>query len=684
MRSRRALDGAAFPLAALLVTACFGLVAADDGAAESDRTDPPPTFTRQFEARHPAPNPIPKSPGTYNLQDWAAVIDATWGPSTLSTVDRRALFRDFWTTIDEEFACFQDLVVDWDAVYSNYIGEVTASISRGRFSAILDHSARRLKESHTTVYDQGVSNSAWAPGVPLLVVGGWGANGHFGAGLTPQADKNLLVYQAVASHPLGLEPGDVVLGYDGRPWADLYQELIEAELPMTGWWWGSSDSSYEHSFLIAGGLNWHLFDTIDVRKRDGGGISRLSTSMLDGAGMSLFATEQLPIAGVPMPNTVGNETVSWGVVAGTQVGYIYVTGWYGTAEQDFYDAVYDLMITQQTNGLIVDFRTNYGGNMFLSNQALELLFDTDVWTIGFAERCDPDDHHGMCPSPGSPPSVYVIHGNPATYYDQPIAVLIGPGALSSGDQVALRMKYHPEARLFGKSTATAFNAPSGVSVPPGWYGRFAPYDAYIHDQPEEYLTHDEFDPDCSIWLEAGDVARGRDTVVEAALDWILGTTTDSDGDSIEDPCDNCPDDVNTDQADADRDGVGDLCDCAPADADRYPGALEINDGVDNQCPGDSGHGVVDEVSGAAGFRNLADRDEFSWNAQLGTQTYEVARSSLRDFSGDCLLQTTAQSFWSDTEIPGEGGAFYYLVRPLTPLAGSWGTGLPSVERVVCP
>ena len=130
--------------------------------------------------------------------------------------------------------------------------------------------------------------------------------------------------------------------------------------------------------------------------------------------------------------------------------------------------------------------------------------------------------------------------------------------------------------------------------------------------------------------------------------------------------------------------MGDICDCAPADPHRYPGAAEINDGFDNQCPGEPGHGLADEASGSAGFHNRSDPNEFSWDAQLGAQTYEVARSSLRDFSADCLILTTAQTFWVDTEILGEGGIFYYLTRPLAPFVGSWGMVSLGTERVVCP
>jgi len=66
---------------------------------------------------------------------------------------------------------------------------------------------------------------------------------------------------------------------------------------------------------------------------------------------------------------------------------------------------------------------------------------------------------------------------------------------------------------------------------------------------------------------------------------------------------------NGDQAcctDSDGDGfsvayAGSDCgteDCNDSDADVHPGAVEICDGQDNQCPGDSGYGLTDEVCSA--------------------------------------------------------------------------------------
>jgi hypothetical protein len=122
-------------------------------------------------------------------------------------------------------------------------------------------------------------------------------------------------------------------------------------------------------------------------------------------------------------------------------------------------------------------------------------------------------------------------------------------------------------------------------------------------------------------------------------------------------------------------------DCDDGDATVYPGAPEINDGQDNQCPGSAGHGVVDEISGTALFHS---RRMFVWQGQQGATLYEAARSSHPTFPTGCLLQATPGTSWADNENPPAGGVFHYLVRALMPLAGSWGQDSAGNERVgVC-
>lgn len=491
----------------------------------------PDEFRNQFIPRVSPPHHVTKSPGLYSPNDWKDAIDSTWGPG-LPTDVQAERFDLFWNTIDDKYACFQDLDVNWDSIRNLYLSEINDSaVSRGRFAAMMNHATRVLKEGHTMARDSTVYFAQPAPGIPLMFVGGWGVNDHFGAALTALPDSSLLVYKTVAVHPLGLVPGDIILGYDGIPWKELYMELLKAELPTSGYWWGSSQSSYTHSWLMAAGMNWHLFDTIDVVKYDTGDTLHLATSALVGQDMSLFATEQMDMPGVPMPDFSLNELVSWGIIEGTQIGYIYCLGWFWeSAETDWFWAIASLM--SGTTGLIIDFRTNYGGNPAWARSGLELLFDRTVDEIGIDMRADPDDHFAMKPSTIIPSDWFKINGDSTSYYDKPIAVLTGPGCISMGDMAALLLAFHSRTKLFGKPTTASFNSPDGYTSGPDFFFRYARSETYLYSNPGHYLTHDEFPsaedfpwvPYQEVWLTPDGVAEGRDDVVEAAIAWITSTT----------------------------------------------------------------------------------------------------------------------------------------------------------------
>ncbi len=182
----------------------------------------------------------------------------------------------------------------------------------------------------------------------------------------------------------------------------------------------------------------------------------------------------------------------------------------------------------------------------------------------------------------------------------------------------------------------------------------------------------------------------------------------SDTDSHGDACDNCPNDDNEDQADVEGDGYGDACDncvnypnisqedldgdgsgppcdCDDSDDSKHPGADELNDGVDNDCVGEIGFGLIDEIAATTGYNDGADRDKFSWTAQAGATMYEVSRSDSADFGGGCDLYTTSDTYLIDTEDPATEEAFYYLVRAMAPFVGSWGADSQGSERVIsCP
>jgi hypothetical protein len=62
-------------------------------------------------------------------------------------------------------------------------------------------------------------------------------------------------------------------------------------------------------------------------------------------------------------------------------------------------------------------------------------------------------------------------------------------------------------------------------------------------------------------------------------------TSVCDDDGVPNSTDNCPCTPNPDQIDSDGDGDGDACDCDKDDPSVHPRALEVRDGIDNDCDG---------------------------------------------------------------------------------------------------
>jgi len=538
--------------------------------------DAPPELSAQFAPLHPAPYPVQLQPGSYLDQDWAAMIDSVWGPG-LSYSQHISIWQYMWDDVDTSFASFWGLDPGiWDTVWNRYWPEIQDTVSKGRLASIIQRAHLPLKEMHANMFDQDVFSTAPEPGVPLLGFSGWGTNDHFGAALTPLPDSSLLVYKAVASHPLGLVPGDIVLGYDGVPWKNIYPYLVDTvELPLGGepaGPRGNTEASSSHAFLMAAGKNWHLFDSIDVVKYNTGDTLRLSTSVLIGQSMSLWATEQMDIPGVPMPDLSAGDVTSWGIIDGTNIGYIYSLGWIPYADSalivnEWLRALDSLQNVYGVCGLIIDIRTNFGSN-FDFTKIHDYFFNDTLDLVGFDKRVSGGGHFDMEPGTGlTIPVESTINGDPNTYWDTPIAILTGPGAGSGGDVFPLLLSYHPVTKVFGETSKSAFSSTRGRTPFTGWHQGRNLGIAYLASDSGNYINRKPFPNPVDfpwvdfqeVWLTQDGVVNGRDDVVDSAMAWI--ESLDGDCDGVLNGSDNCPMTYNPAQEDLDSNGVGDSCEC---------------------------------------------------------------------------------------------------------------------------
>ncbi|MDH3268948.1 MAG: choice-of-anchor D domain-containing protein, partial [Ignavibacteria bacterium] len=305
-----------------------------------------------------------------------------------------------------------------------------------------------------------------------------------------------------------------LLGYEGIPWKILVNELLDAGLPTIGRW-GGAKSAHSDALLLGAGMNWHLFETIDILKYSTGDTLHLSVSpLLTLPPINMLNNEQLSVPGVPFPNLYNQQYVSYGVIDGTNIGYIYLCAEVeGISDQQFYEAVTAL---EETDALIIDMRLNFGGWAFFNN-SLEILFNESHLTIEDAYRCNINDFT-LCPSGNS--SVFSVPGNPPALYDRPIAIFLGPTCVSMGDITAQRFRYHPTVRFFAKSSAASLGDNVLIVNFPNWHIKYSISDMFHVNEPGEYLNRTEFPIDYPVWFDPSDVANGYDTVVEEALEWM--------------------------------------------------------------------------------------------------------------------------------------------------------------------
>jgi len=457
----------------------------------------------------------------YQLENnWQVIIDSTWGPG-LPFQQKLDIFDAFTSTIRNEFDGFLSLGMnfdDWDTLAAQYRDQINDSTSKGRFGAIMTYLSFKLKDHHTAAADRDiVFFTPLNPGTPIFATSGFVTIEHCGTVITITPDSSCLVLRSVPNHPLGLQPGDIILGYEGIPYLTIMQQLIAAELPRLYPRDGSESANFD-SRLLGAAMNWHLFQSIDILQYSTGNILNLSTAPMINLNIPpMLNNEQVEIPGIPFPDYFNDDVVSYGILNNTNIGYIYLFSEVSSInphpDNQFYQAVNEL---QNTEGLIIDMRWNNGGWAFFDD-AFEILFHESFFTLNGANRCSPTIVN-LCPNNYS--GLHRIEGDKSSIYDHPIAVLLGPTCVSMADRTAHRLRYHPMVSFFGKPSAASFGLNQYITTFTGWFLRYSIEDMYHVGQPGVYLNRSEFPIDFPVWHNKHDAANGIDAVVEEELAWI--------------------------------------------------------------------------------------------------------------------------------------------------------------------
>jgi carboxyl-terminal processing protease len=228
-----------------------------------------------------------------------------------------------------------------------------------------------------------------------------------------------------------------------------------------------------------------------MRQLDEGRI--VEFEMLDTAGTahkfklpSDLKGRYLPRLPVPIEGIRDSANVSWKMLS-DNIGYIYVRRIRDGLETALDRAVSDL---KDARGLIVDVRGNTGGG-----------FDRKTSHVNF--------YTDLVPVRSTRPQ-----------YRGPMAVLIDNRCISAGEGWASWFIANKRARFFGQTTAGASAAKEIYLLKNGLYQIRYPVRPF-HGFLDRPIERRGLEPDVEVIQNAADLSKGRDTVLEAAREYLL-------------------------------------------------------------------------------------------------------------------------------------------------------------------
>lgn len=189
----------------------------------------------------------------------------------------------------------------------------------------------------------------------------------------------------------------------------------------------------------------------------------------------------VPIDGI----SDGGGSVQWKKLK-NNIGYIYVRRIKKDLETSLEEAVEDL---KKTDGIIIDMRGNSGGGF----NAKTAHCNFDLESLEESKR---------------------------TKYRKPLAILISPRCISAGEGWASWFVAKKRGRFFGEPTAGGSGRKTTYTLPSGRFKvRYVvkPYKGYL----DRYIEGRGLEPDVPVIQTAKDLTDKRDTVLEAAREYLL-------------------------------------------------------------------------------------------------------------------------------------------------------------------
>ena len=187
------------------------------------------------------------------------------------------------------------------------------------------------------------------------------------------------------------------------------------------------------------------------------------------------------------------------------IGYIYYGSFSsGIGEGNLDEAMYYLRLC---NGLIVDVRNNSGGTLTYAERLAE-RFTNEKRLVGYIAHKTGTGHNDF-----SSPETEYIEPSKGIRWQKKAVVLTNRSCYSATNTFVRDMKECPLVTIMGDRTGGGSGLPFSSELPNGWSVRFSACPMY-----DAGMNQIEFgiEPDTCVSLTQEDLARNKDTMIEAA------------------------------------------------------------------------------------------------------------------------------------------------------------------------
>lgn len=190
-----------------------------------------------------------------------------------------------------------------------------------------------------------------------------------------------------------------------------------------------------------------------------------------------------------------------------RIGYIQFKAFTGTVTEDQLD--YILGKYQNTRGLILDLRENGGGAATDIYKIMGRFVESKTKIFTTKDKSGPgaDDFSAGLES--------FLEPYEGLRYKNKLAVLCDRGTYSAGSYTSLATKALDHVILIGDTTGGGLGMPNGGQLPNGWTYRFSVTQT-LDLQGNNY--EDGVPPDIRLVLDPADLAKGKDSVIERAVE----------------------------------------------------------------------------------------------------------------------------------------------------------------------